>query len=498
MPQCLLATLATGLLDVGASVQVIDTGIPEFAEAPPAGEAASAPHFALAQMGADAPPSLLVIQIAQRKDVTSARMLARLVKAEYPTCVIIVAGAYAEAYGPVLVHEEPSFDAAVLFEPEAAIAEAFEQLALGHPLSGSPNMVVMRDGVPHRGRRALARQLDHTPVPNYTPGVYPSLYQGKKLHLFEIEHARGGLGNQMGPTAPWSVMPVRVKPPSLCVREIEHIRQAVPTAGAFYFSGAGVPAQCVENLCYELRGLERPVRYARDTQVPEFETVSPHSLHASGCRVLRFALHTGSQRLLEDFYGQDYTISQAERALQRAQRARLFRVADFTFPVPHDDRHTRAETLRLIARTMPEALSVSMPELRPESTWRDWQDAYGFEVAEEAYRAWVVNPDAAETPAMPYGMRDWSAAACERETAGLLSDAQDLGIYASLSPQEGLVAWLLELDQSMERFALLQHEALLHEDSAANLVRIFNERAALPASRVVWFPFHPELRAASN
>jgi hypothetical protein len=496
MPQRTLAAMASSLKRADVDVQIVDLGTPECAMAASPLAVAAITECATQEATATGLPQIAVLHIARRKDVLPARVVARRIRGEAPDCKVLITGTYAESYGDVLVREEPCFDAAILLDPELALVEAVKLMRSGSTLEGCANLVALRDGLPHRGKRSVLRSLDELPLPDYSAAVYPVLYQGMKLHLFDVEHCRGGEASQIGPTAPWTMAPLRVKSPSVCAREIDHIRHFAPSAGTFQFTGTSAPAQAVEHLCYELRGLERPVRYGRDVQISGFENLSPHSLYASGCRVLRFTIHTGSQRLLEDFYGQAFKVSEAERVLQRAQRARLTRIADFTFPVPHDDRHTRAETVRLLSRTMPEAVTVSAPELRPESTWRDWQEAYGFEVEDAAYREWVAC--GSDEPAAPFQMRGWNAVEVQRERSLLLHEVQDLGIYEGLSAHEGLVARVLELDEQLEQFALLQREALLQEDTADNLVRIFNERASLPTSGVTWFPFQPTLRAVSN
>lgn len=496
MPQRTLAAMASSLKRAGVEVQIVDLGTPECAMAASPLAVAAITECATQEALATGAPQIVVLNISRRKDVLPARVVARRIRGEAPECKVFIAGPYAESYGEVLVREERCFDAAVLLDPELALTEAAALLRVGASLDACANLVMLRDGVPHRGKRSVLRSLDELPLPDYSAAVYPVLYQGMKLHLFDVEHTRGGEANPIGPTAPWSLPPLRVKSPSVCVREIDHIRHFAPSAGTFQFTGSAAPAQAVEHLCYELRSLDRPVRYGRDVQIAGFEHLSPHSLYASGCRVLRFTIHSGSQRLLEDFYGQSFKVSEAERVLQRAQRARLTRIADFTFPVPHDDRHTRAETVRLLSRTMPEAVTVSAPELRPESTWRDWQEAYGFDVEEAAYREWVAC--GCDEPALPFQMRGWNAVEVQRERSLLLHEVQDLGIYEGLSAHEGLMARVLELDEQLDQFSLLQREALLQEDTADNLVRIFNERAGLPTSSVTWFPFQPTLRAVSN
>lgn len=496
MPQRTLAVMASCLKREQMEAQIVDLGVPECAMPDSPLAVATLMEHAVHEATSTRRPQLVVLQISRRKDVLPARVIARRIRAEAPACRVLIVGPYAESYGEVLVREERCFDAAAAVEPELAVLETAARIQAGLPLAGGSNLVTLQNKTPQRGKRAILKTLDSLPMPDYSAMVYPALYQGRKLHLFEIEQTRGGDVAQIGPTAPWSLSPVRSKSPSVCAQEVEQVRHFVPSAAAFVVTGACASAASVEHLCYELRGLDRPVRYARDLQIAGFDSLSPHSLHVSGCRVVRFPLHTGSQRLLEDFYGQGFKVSEAERILQRAQRASLLRIADFTFPVPHDDRHTRAETVRLLSRTMPEAVNVNAPELRPESTWRDWQEAFGFELEESEYREWVAC--SSEAPARPFQMRGWTSSDVQRERCQLLQEVQNLGIREGLSAQEGLMARMLDLDEHLEQFALLQRESLRQSDTAEQLLKVFNERAGAAAPGLTWYPFQPSLRAVSN
>jgi hypothetical protein len=95
-------------------------------------------------------------------------------------------------------------------------------------------------------------------------------------------------------------------------------------------------------------------------------------------------------------------------------------------------------------------------------------------------------------------MQGWEPGAVQRECDCLLREVADLGIHAGLTAREGLMARVLDLDERLDQFRLLQQEAVLREDTLLNLIRIFNERASLPTQAAMWFPFQPQLLAVNN
>lgn len=63
--------------------------------------------------------------------------------------------------------------------------------------------------------------------------------------------------------------------------------------------------------------------------------------------------------------------------------ATLARPSPLTLFTPSwDDYHTRAETLRFVQRTRPDAIAISSPELAPGTPWYAAPEHYGFRQAQ--------------------------------------------------------------------------------------------------------------------
>jgi len=448
-------------------------------------------------------PRLVTLVVERRKDVLPAREFARLSRAAGLGCPLVLAGSYAGSYGGLLLEVEPCFDAACVEDPELTLP------AMAHARGGPevwtevPNLVFCRDGKRVRTRRELVARLDRLSPPDYSEAFYPAVDAGQKLMLFEVEQSRGGARALMGPVAPWSLSPVRRKSPSVVSSEMDGLRASHRGVNAFHVSAGTTDHEAVEHLSYELRGRSRTPFYSRTCSMEVVDTITPQALYASGCRSIGFDVPTGSQRLIEDFYGLNLGVSQIERNLQRCQRAQLQRVVNFTFPCPSDDRHTAAETVRLIKRTMPEAVNVTPPELRPESTWREWQQTYGFVVDDERYALWAAGERggavwSAHGSQVPYEMAGCGIDDARRSYCGLVAAIEETGVPMGRTPKESLLAWMLDLDASPEEFGVLQCHVLDTARTAATLIEAFNACAALPSSALQFLPFVPELRAMGN
>jgi hypothetical protein len=158
-------------------------------------------------------------------------------------------------------------------------------------------------------------------------------------------------------------------------------------ARAFRFTGTGAPASHAAAIAKELmqRGLH--VVYGRSASpalaMPDIFPI----LYASGCRAIDWTLESGSQRLIEDYFGHEFTVSHAETVMSACRSADIFTAARFTYPTPADDYHTESETLRLLSRTRPDAVLFEFPDVRPGSVWYEKADDFGFTLNKENYLA---------------------------------------------------------------------------------------------------------------
>ena len=448
-------------------------------------------------------PKLVVLHVERRKDVFPAREFARVFRSEAGPCPVVLSGPYAQAYGSLILELDSNVDAICADDPEITIPKLAQAASNRSAWKHVPNLIFRRRKGVFRTSRQLEATLDRLPAPDYSAAVYPAVQAGQKLFLFEVEQTRGGHPAQLGPVAPWSVSPLRRKAPSLIAKEIDAVRQACNGTNAFHIKSDGDDHDAMQHLAYELRGRDRMVYYSRLCSMQLFDGVTPEGLRASGCRVVSFDVPTGSQRLLDDFYGANIGISQVERNLHRCQHAQLRSVLNLTYPCPEDDRHTRAETIRLISRTMPDAVNIAPPELLPESTWRDWQQTYGFVVDEKDYRRWAggergTSAWAAHGFQVPYEMSGHTVDGARRSFCSLHRDVAELRTPIGRTPREDLLAWLLDLQQCPAEFEVIQQSVADESRTLAALVDAFNHRVCLPDNTVVFFPFVPELHAVGN
>jgi hypothetical protein len=117
--------------------------------------------------------------------------------------------------------------------------------------------------------------------------------------------------------------------------------------------------------------------------VSQFTPQSLADLAASGCRSVSVQADSGSQYLLDEFYGSPWTVTEMERVFRASRFHGLYTVGEFTYPCPRDDYHTRAETERIVRRSQPHAVRVE--PLEPATAKR--ADRRAADAMRQAFRA---------------------------------------------------------------------------------------------------------------
>jgi hypothetical protein len=209
-----------------------------------------------------------------------------------------------------------------------------------------------------------AVSLGSLPRPVYEHGTYPALRDGEKINLFEIEDSRPVPVSRAD--APGRT--VRMKPVTAVCEEMGRLG-ALYGARLFHVRGADPPASHISAVAHEILRRRMPVLYSREGHAESCVTAILPALKASGCTSLTFQINTGSQRLHDRLYRTGLTVTQMERALRDGRGAGLYTIASFTYPCPDDDYHTRAETVRLIDRTRPNAAPVMLPDWSQQAWW---------------------------------------------------------------------------------------------------------------------------------
>lgn len=424
-------------------------------------------------------------------DMSSTLDIVRPLRELRPKLRIVVFGALVGLYADALAHVMPEVDCFCVAETELGLVSLAEKVESPASWNGIPNLAVADGGRIHFTCRSASASLASLAGPVYEPDVYPALKADQKLRIFEIEDCRSTIRCSHAEPQDGCDASVRIRPVAAVCHEIWRIGTLFG-ARAFHFNGRHAPASHVAAVANELvrRGMD--VRYTREWETHLSVPVVFPSLSSSGCAGLSFPVDTGSQRLLEDFYGRTVTVSHIERVVSAAKSIGIPTLMRLTYPCPADDYHTHAETLRLIDRTKPAAAVVGLPRALPGSAWHRNAQLFGFRVdasdsgaalAKAARRVPLPTPWQCEAPTET-SARSNSELLAARAT--LVRQIEDRGIPASVPETYVRLAWLGGFAGREREFALRAQLEFLRGDAMgiAALVDQFNEAACVPAKGV--------------
>lgn len=519
MPRRLLGELAAALCSGGHDARVLDGGtIPVFARAygPACGAALTdaedaaacggwrlrrarvraagalaagqARHAELVAEEARACPpcGLAVIEVARRQDVASSLALASAIRAHAPDAAVLAAGEVAEWYAASLLGAASPFDAVCRGDAEAVAPAVADCLATGRNWRTLPGLLQWNGGRTVATNVWPALAPEAWPAPLYAREVYPALHGPGKLRVFPVAESRGGdLGGYALPRPPLEHRQARVRPAGLVCGEVADLARTMG-ARAFHFTGSGTPSAQLDALAYELLARCLHIRYSRAGHVRNLDPLTAATLRTSGCQAVALGIDTGSQRLLTDFYGHSFGVSETVQVVRACSQAGIFVQMHFTYPCPEDDHHTLAESLRLARCAEPAAVTVGLPELVPGSAWHANARAFGFRAAAPA-----------ASPA--HGarvMRGWSRVSAERARADFHAALAAQGHLLDAGAVEALLGRLAAGPGGEADFAVNWRRALrlLDSDALCALTAEFNACAVLPVNTVT-FPGPVTIRA---
>lgn len=448
-------------------------------------------------------PELAILQIQRHKDVTDARCLARRLKSLHQGLTVVVAGEFVSHFARPLLFGSPEFDAACLGSTESIIASIARNLTDRERWNTVPGLV-FRQGDAILEGTGMALPIDPCFAPaDYHPSRYPSLLDGGKIKLFTLPQTTGYAhqGHYRG----------GYQPRGRVVRECRQMRSDVEQlhrlygAETFHITGSHTPAPLVQGFASECLSLPFSIRYSREAHVHELDGEAVHTLALSGCQAVGLSLLTGSQWTLSDFYGENWTISEAEASARRIRAQGIYLHTEFTFPCPADDYHTRAETFRIIRRNRPDGVRFALPRLVPGSAWFQHAQEFNYSVCLKRFEAWVATPPFAatardETAHLPFqlnGLRGGAVAALHEEAMAELAELQ---FEAVSGPAVALMARVSGYTGREAEFTRMLDRSVLRLDIGRlrEAIDVFNIRATSSINTVDLYPAISIKKAVGN
>jgi hypothetical protein len=442
-------------------------------------------------------PELVVFLIQRPLDVAEARRVARRLREWAPEVVQVVTGAHVDAHATTLM-QGGDFDVALIGEAELGLLGLAAAWGQRSAWGRIPNLVT-RDARGYAGGHAeSAPDWTGMGTPTYDGGVYAALAGEEKFKLITLEHSRGRHHVPHAlPQAGLLMRQVRTKTPAMLADEVARWSQQGGYR-VFHFLGESTPASQVDGLGYELLARCLRVFYSRSAQVRHLDPGTLRALARSGCCAVGMGLDSGSQRLLEDFYGQDFSVSRAVAVLAGCQDAGLFVSTQWTYPCSQDDRHTREETLRVMALARPQAARFQAAQCIPGSLWALQADHYGFTLDRARHARWVRGLAAEHDTGT--ALRGWSSGQVRQEQAWMRERMAEVGVVPGLTERHGMLARFAGEAGAEGAWVGAVNEALRTLDVArvAGEVARFNAGATVPVSRIARRPLHAYVAAAGN
>lgn len=427
---------------------------------------------ALTSVLAHGPLDFVAFLVEERASFSICMTIAKALRQLRPTIRLVLAGTYAERYGMVLLNAAKVFDAVLMEEPEVGVvawAECFHREQCAVHLG---NVALL--GSKHAPRRAHWRRMPVLPL--YDEAVYPAVHTGQFQH-FEVPMSRlpASLASE---ASGLNHAPLWVNNAAQVQEEVENIAQESGSK-ALHFSGDYTPAGDSRDILAHYLGEEAPVRFSRDAHIQHVDSFSVTEWVRTGGRTVRFRVPSGSQRLIEDFYGESFGVSQVETVIRGCKDAGLFTVMHMQYPCPWDDYHTREETVRLLKRTQPDGVVFSAPEMVPGSLWYQQAQQYGFKMNYKHFAAWVAASGKNVSRDVAYRMRGWNARKYTSECGLLLDACAALQVSVGMDAPLALAAQLSGFEKNeasfFERFA--RASTTLDADALGELMYTFNAAA---------------------
>ena len=412
----------------------------------------------------------VVVSVAHPKDLTAARIAASRLRALVPRTKVFAWGAAFIDNQDLVAKSVRYFDAVYLGPLGDGISRLAEALNETKKWRSIPDLAYV-DGVRFNLTPPAPVLSGPVPGPAFDEQVYGAISEQTKLKVFDLDEVNPTDGTHTKKPKNNGIL----KPIEVLLEEIRSLH-TLYNAHAFHLSGCLQESNHATDIAREMLTQRLRICYSRESDIA---STPPHSLailSASGCRAVDFRIDSGSQRLLDTYYRHPFTVTQIERVLRRSSFSDLFSATHYTYPTVEDDYHTLAETLRLIARSNPDSVTINLPR----ANGPDGRRGLLF----QEFR--------------PFLKSAWKRAAAERADAR--EAVRELGVDLDISARFALLAELAGHQGREAEFRAQMTYQMLTGDTfgIASSVERINERATSPVQSIFLKPFTPFHDAIAN
>jgi len=408
----------------------------------------------------DGSPAIIGWYVQTRDQFNSVKAMGNYVRRHAPNIHQTILGPYIARFGCCAMNHLPMVDTGITEDAATALAALCENIEIPESWGRIPGLLFRnrtgvvspprnihpkRDGLPG----ALDMWSDFFRMPN----------RSGQFALYPVAFSNGGFSRCDYKTG--TIRPLQKSVASV-LDEMRVLKERC-AAGAFHIDAPHVDGAVFERFADTLLANNFMTIYSLGGLTTPFGADLADRLFASGCRAVGFRAPSGSQRLLEDFYGCDMSISAIRATMRHCRAAGLFTVVHLQYPCPKDDYHTRAETELFLEACRPHGVCITPPELTPDSLWFMRPSEYGFIVNHRAFQQWA-SCAAANANKSPYRMAGWRSGRAEDARHSLRSAAEQLGCLAGVTERHGLLARIARSVMEESVFLTQLREALLQND----------------------------------
>jgi len=351
----------------------------------------------------------------------------------------------------ILLHYE-GFDALIYGEGEAAIQPLMQHGRNPNEYDQIPNLLYRQNKRVIKTPEKIITDLDVLPMPVYDTDVYPAMKGDEKIKIIVVDESRGCKNNcAFCPHPIKSSHTQRVKSIPRLMQEIDQFSKNL-NIHTFRFAGSCTPYALLNQFAAEVIKSQRQLTYSSFAHIRDSEAADFASMRQSGCVSLFFGIESGNQAVL-DKMRKGIRVDDIPVTLRRAKEAGIFTVGSIIYPAPGDTPQTGAETIRLMLREKPDAMTIQAPVVTPRTDWFESPGQYGitihdrnqYLVAGMKWKLSLLLPPAFWGP-LPLLINGKNYSQVLKATSKFMKQVRAQGLVTSISDDTYLMSQRLAMD----------------------------------------------------